>query len=79
MAKFIKKVPANPITIGENLDNGPMKLVKFVPINDIAKSTIAKPTNTIPIKLKILLPKLSFCLTFIAYQLYHFLHLDHKD
>ena len=37
--------------MGENLDTGPIKLVRFVPANDIAKSITAKAINKPPIML----------------------------
>ena len=50
---FIKVKPIKPNIIGENLDTGPKKYVKFVPIQDKAKSRIAIPINSIPNKFTI--------------------------
>ena len=43
--------PIKPNIIGENLDTGPRKLVKFVPAKDIAKSITANAINRPPIML----------------------------
>ena len=47
--KFKNIAPTKPAASGVNWDKGPRKAVRFVPIQDIAKSTIANPINSIPI------------------------------
>ena len=46
--KFKNIAPTKPAASGVNWDKGPRKAVRFVPIQDIAKSTIANPINSIP-------------------------------
>ena len=46
---FIKVNPMKPMIIGENLDSGPKKYVRLVPVHDNPKSRIATPTKSIPI------------------------------
>ena len=46
--KFKNIAPIKPAIKGEYWDNGPRKAVKFVPIQDIAKSTTANPIKNIP-------------------------------
>ena len=50
--KFKNIAPVKPAASGVNCDKGPKNAVKFVPIQDIAKSTTANPISSIP-----LLPK----------------------
>ena len=47
--KFKNIAPVRPAASGVNCDKGPKNAVKFVPIQDIAKSTTANPIRSIPI------------------------------
>ena len=59
-----KVKPIKPIIIAENWDNGPKNGVKFTPIQELTKSTIANPINNIPNNSTNLEPwEISFVLT----------------
>ena len=62
---LIKARPIKPTIIGENLDIGPMKDVKFTPIHDNAKSKTANPIINIPNNcIKLELCSFTFAFTF---------------
>ena len=57
-----------PNIMGENLDTGPIKLVRLVPVNDIAKSITANAINRPPTMLINDVPLVSSFTLFIFFS-----------